>query len=244
MSNFLDGQEKLINELKKEPINLVLSNRIVYRNDFIGAVISGQRRSGKSVYMMYVLYELYKHDWDEVFKHIFFTMEDFTAFLMDALRTGIRVPCVAIDDAGVHFGAQAYNSHRNQVSHITALLDTIGIISKSIVVTVPSSGNLIKAIRTANFYHCEIHQGRTKYARESHGYLLHTSPKGQIYPTKEFIDHYDTRVPEAIYERYSRVRRKYSIDSLSSMESFLGKEPKANIYQEGNKKYSEIEVEG
>lgn len=243
MSEFLDGQEKLINELKKDKrVNSILSKRIVYKNDFVGAVISGQRRAGKSVYMMMVLYELYKHDWDEVFNHIFFTMEDFTSFLKEALYTGVRVPCVALDDAGVHFGAQQYNTHRNQVSYISALMDTIGIITKSLILTVPNSGNLIKSIRTANFYHVELHQGRNKYDRVAKGYLLHTSPKGQIWPSHEFDDNFDVRLPEHIYERYSQMRRKYSIDTLQSMEMFLGKEQGAKIYKNGNKKYCEVSV--
>lgn len=241
-SSFIEGQNRLINQLKSNEIRVCLNKRIVNTNSFVGAVVSGQRQSGKSMYMLIALYELYNHDWDEVFKHIFFDMEHFTEYLNEALETGIRVPCIAIDDAGVHFGAQQWNIHRNQVTFVTALLDTIGIITKSIILTVPSSSNLIKAIRSANFYNIEIKQGRNKYDRQAHGYLMHTSPKGQIYPSKEFIDYYDVRVPNHIYERYALLRRKYSVDTLKDMKTFMGEKQK-QVFKSGNNKYCEIEVD-
>lgn len=241
--SFLDGQNAQINTLKQARLGLVLSRKIVFRNEFVGAVISGQRQSGKSMYMLMVLHELYKRDWDEVFKHVFFSMEDFIEFLKQSLQTGERIPCVAIDDAGVHFGAQQWNKNRNKVTDITSLLDTIGIITKSIILTVPNSGNLIKAIRLANFYHVEIHQGRHKFDREANGYLLHTSPKGQIYPTKEFIDTYDVRIPEPIYEKYSLMRQRYSIETLSAFNPSDSKKEQSRIYMEGNKKYCEVDID-
>ena len=209
------AQNRAISELKSKIPQMYeqhfsLVGNIVNENGFVGAVVSGDRQLGKSMYMLKCLSQLYLEDWDKVFAHMFFSMDSLLEYLAKALQTDERVPCIAIDDAGVHFGAQQYNTNRNMVGHITALLDTIGIVTKSIILTVPNRSNLIKSIREGNFYSVEVHQASGKYGRKAVGYKMHTSPKGQEWITEEFTDLYDVRIPEEQYERYYALRKNYS----------------------------------
>jgi hypothetical protein len=249
VSEAVISQNRAINELRRKIPEMYeqsfsLVNNIVNENGFVGAVVSGDRQLGKSMYMLKALSQLYLEDWDKVFAHMFFDMDSLLAYLVKALETDERVPCIALDDAGVHFGAQQYNMNRNMVGHITALLDTIGIITKSILLTVPNRTNLIKSIREGNFYSIEIHQDSGKYGRKAIGYRMHTSPKGQEWITTEFTDLYDVRIPDEQYERYFKLRKQYSavtVAKLAQAQAQAQKEPQKAKYKQGSK-YSEIEI--
>lgn len=238
---FVRGQNVKMDELKKTKLPSNLSRIVVNSPTFEGFIISGNRQMGKSMYMLQQLYFLNNRNWDKAFEVIFFSMEQFTDYLKEVLDSEVRVPVVAVDDAGFHMGAQQYNIHRNQVAYISNLLDVIGIISKSILFTLPVKSNLIKTIRMSNFYDVEIHLGRHKYDRQAIGYLHPALPDGKQYTKKIFIDKFDVRVPDHIYQKYSALRKKYSVEALQDMEAAFGQK-KGNVFTEGDKKYAVIDV--
>ena len=78
-----------------------LINRAVKYDGFIGAIIYGAQRLGKSSYSAQVLYDIYQ-DWDIVQDHIVFNLSDVVNILHTASKERRKIPALCWDDCGVH----------------------------------------------------------------------------------------------------------------------------------------------
>jgi len=239
MKNFKEIQSGPTQHLKKADLHLSLSRKIVMGQGLLGASITGLQQSGKSSYAMLCMYELYQGDLDEMFRHIVFSIKDLTTLLNSAMQNRERMVCVLWDDASVHGSASHYNTDRALVQYLSALGDTLGIATKSLLLTSPS-GDLIKAFRQYNFYKVIIGQGRHKYDRVARGYLKGTSVYGQPYYSTQFVDTYDTRLPW--YDRYYQMREQLSLSTLNDMHEYLAASQSKKVFTKKGKKYTEIEI--
>ena len=239
---FLKGQNELILKAKSIPHYSLLAKRILERNSFVMATVSGERQIGKSMYMMLVLYDLFRN-WDVVFEHIFYTIDDLVDYLIKARETGLRDVAIGVDDAGIYFGANQWSINREGVVLISNVFDTIGTVSKGAIFTLPNSGNLIKNIRVSEaIVDIRIRQGRGQYDRQAYAYIHRKTPKDQDMVTKEFIENYDVRIPEVVYERYAKLRDSYSADTLQKMKDYMEGESEG-VFKDGRgKKFTTIEV--
>lgn len=242
MTNFLDGQTRAINKLKDKKFHTTAAEIIVKSQKLEGFIIHGAQRSGKSVYGTMILYELYDHDVDEMFRHMFFSMKDLNKFLIEAAKTDERCPAIMVDDAGVHMSANSYNTNRRQAVYLSAVMDTIGIICKGLIFTTPNPNNLLKAIRNYEFYRVQISMGRHTNDRIAKAYSHTTSPDGtHFWINTEYEDKFYVKVP--YYERYAEIRKQMSISTLKDMETFLNNEPKRNpIIEMDGKRYVEMDI--
>lgn len=243
MTDFLKGQNIEITKLKNKIFHTSIAEIIVHSQKLEGFIIHGPQRSGKSVYGTMSLYELYNQDEDEMFAHMFFTLDELNEFLIKAVDTGIRCPAIMIDDAGVHMSAASYNTNRNQAIYLSAIMDTIGIICKGLIFTTPNPNNLLKAIRNYEFYRVQISMGRHANDRVAKGYSHTTAPDGRhFWINSEFADNFYVKVP--YYERYAEIRRQMSISTLRDMRTFLKQEPKRTpIIEVDGRRYAEIEID-
>lgn len=209
-----------IRKLQREKYKLNVTNLIIQKPTFVGITLYGERRIGKSVLGLMSMYELYK-DWDLTFKRVFFSVKDLTAFLMDCAKNDYKCPVIMFDDAGVQGGAQMYHTNRVLVHYMGAVFDVIGTVLKGIILTTPDSENLIKSLRRANFYKTKITPGKHRYDRIATIYKPIRTPYEQFRLQKVAIDHFDVRLPTDIYEEYYKIRKQYSINALTDLETFL-----------------------
>jgi hypothetical protein len=240
--SFLEGQNELITKAKSRNHCLLLNQRILEKNSFVMATVSGERQIGKSMYMILCLYDMYGN-WEEVFKHIFYSIGDLMNYLIRARSTGLRDVLIGVDDAGIYFGANQWSVDREGVVLMSGVFDTIGTVVKGCIFTMPNRNNLIKNIRIGEaIVDIRIRQGQHKYDRLAEAYTHTKSPKDQDIVKKIFIDKYDVRIPLLIYERYAKLRDSYSKDTLQRMQNYLQGES-TGIFIKGSRKYTALEVD-
>lgn len=240
MEDFKAIQNRPVENLRGVKLNLSLSRLVRDKPGLIGANVTGTQQSGKSVYGLLVMYELYKGNVDEIFKHLVFNVQDLTNLLNEAIQKHERMICVMWDDASVTGAAGMYNVNRRMVQFLSAMGDTMGLATKGLIMTSPSA-DLIKSFRNYNFYRVNIGLGRQRTERIARGYEFNTSPFGQKWGRAAFVDEYDLRIP--FYQRYYELREKLSVNTLKDMDTFLhGEQPKATMYEKDGKRYVEMEV--
>lgn len=239
--SFLHGQNKLLAEARNKPHHVLLNQRILAKNSFVMATISGERQIGKSMYMLIALYDMYG-SWDAVFDHLFYTMDDLMNYLIKARESGLRDILIGVDDAGIYFGANQWSVNREGVVLMSGVFDTIGTVVKGCIFTMPNRSNLIKNIRIGEaIVDIRIRQGRHKYDRLAEAYTHTKTPKDQDVVKKIFVDRYDVRIPTSIYERYAKLRDSYSKDTLEKMKSYLNGE-KTGVFNKNGNKYTALDI--
>lgn len=241
MEDFKTIQNRPIENLRGVKLNLSLSRLIRDKPGLVGCNIVGTQQSGKSTYAILVLYELFRGDVDKIFQHIVFNVKDLTELLNKAIQNHERLTCVLWDDASVSGAAGMYNVNRRMVQYLSAMGDTLGLATKSILLTSPSA-DLIKSFRNYNFYKVQIGLGRHKYDRVAKGYEFGMSPFSQKWGRAAFEDTYDIRIP--FYDRYYKLREQLSVSTLKDMDTFLhgDSHPQATMFEKDGKRYVELEV--
>lgn len=212
MEDFKTIQFEDINKLKNKKFKSNLARLIVHEPGLVGASIQGRQQTGKSVYAMLVMYELYERDIDKVFENMVFSMDELKEKLKLAIQQKRKIRCILWDDASVHGSASHWMTDPLAVQELAQLGDTMGLATKGFLMTSPS-GDLIKAFRQYNFYQIKISLGRQKNDRVSRGYLKGTSPYGQTYFSHVFNDNYDVRL--SFYQRYYVLREQLSLSTLN-----------------------------
>lgn len=230
-ASWIDIQNAPVSEMRKLNLRLAASKRIRDDNGLTLLSITGKQQGGKSSYGMLILWELYKGDVNEIMKHIVFTIEDFTKIISNAINGGYREKCIMWDDASITGGAAKWTVDPKGVMYLAGLGDTLGIATKSVIMTSPS-GDMIKAFRNYTKYKVVIGQGRHKYDRIAKGYWIGKSPMEQRYCSLEFTDEYDTRVP--FYERYAAVRKEISLLAIKNLNDAMQPEEKQNLNTEAS----------
>ena len=223
---FITAQNAPVKAMNKLEFILRASQRIRKDNGLTLFSIIGKQQSGKSSYGMLILHEVYNGDVDEIMKHIVFSIEDLIKILRAALDGKYRERCIMWDDASVTGMAARWMTDPKLVMYLSGLGDTLGIATKSLILTSPS-GDMIKAFRNYPKYKILIGNGRQKYDRVARAYWIGKSPMDQRWCSLEFIDSFDTRVPW--YEIYAKKRQEISLRAVQQMETmFSGQQEKEN----------------
>lgn len=237
--DFKEIQNKPVNDLKGVDLHLSLSRLIRDKPGLVGCHINGGQQTGKSSYAMLVLWELYQHDVDKVLEHIVFNIKTLAEVLNTALENKERQTCIVWDDCSVSGAAMQYRINTELVAYISALGDTMGLATKSILLTSPS-GDIIKAFKNYNFYEARIGFGRHKYDRIAKCYQHGKSPYKKDWYRTVFTDTFDTRIPW--YDRYYKMRNELSISTVRDLQTFLNKKEKKErfSYDKHGHKYIEL----
>lgn len=200
-------------------------------NAFTGAIVYALQRKGKSSYAMQVMYELYGN-WDDVFKNMFYRIDDLTNYLYDRLGQDEPLPCVLWDDAGVHASKLLYFKDKDQADMIKRLFDVMGVATQGILLTTPVPDELLKSLRSYEFLKIKI-MDESKYGRLARCYKNVLWPSGTRRNPKYFEDHFDVRLPDEIYQRYSPIRKGYYIQSLRDLrDTITTKKLEASVKKE------------
>lgn len=216
MKGFKEIQFSEINRLKKIKFKSCLANLIIKEPGLVGASIQGKQQTGKSVYAMLIMYEIYQGDINKVFDNIVFSMDELKSKLRTAIERREKIRCILWDDASVHGSASHWMTNPIAVQELSQLGDTMGLATKGLILTSPS-GDLIKAFRQYNFYQVKVALGRHSDDRVARGYLRGTSPYGQKYYSFVFEDNYNVKL--SFYERYYTLREKLSLSALGHNET-------------------------
>lgn len=213
-----------LNTFKAQPqeaqYQFVLSKKIMLDSDMTGVIVFGSQRTGKSTYALQVLYDIYQ-DWDVVLAHTFFKLEDVVTFLRAQIKQDKIIPAFCWDDAGVYGSKQLYFTKRRLAEYLQNLFDVIGTAVKGVILTTPSPENLLKAVRSYEFYRIKVIKANQHYRRIATGYKNVLLPSGTRFIRKEFKDHYDVRLPDEVYEKYIGIRKSYLDDALDNLDEFL-----------------------
>jgi len=207
-------QNEPIKALKKLDLQLAGSKHIRDDTGLTFYNITGNQQSGKTAYGLHILSELYEYDEDAVLAQIAMSAKPFARLITDALEGNYRHKCIMWDDMSVSGSAATWISDPKFVKALAGLGDTLGVATKSIILTSPS-GDMIKAFREYFKYKITIHNGSGKYGRIARGYFFGKSPMDQKYCSSIFEDVYDTRIP--FYERYALMRKDISLKAATEL---------------------------
>lgn len=205
--------------------DFALSDIILNHTEMTGAVIYGGQQTGKSMYSLKILYAIYK-DWDTVFDHLFFRLEDLITFLEGLIKKTSRKRELAVvwDDAGVYGNKLLYfrkGTGRLTAERIQNLFDVMGTAVKSIILTTPNPENLLRAIRGYEFYRIKITRENQFNRRIATGYKSILLPSGTRRIRTVFKDHYDVKVDDEIYDRYYKIRETYFKEAVKNLGALV-----------------------
>lgn len=188
---------------------------------FTGAIVYALQRKGKSSYAMQALYELYGN-WDDVFSHMFFKIEDMTDFLFDHIDDTEPMPAILWDDAGVHASKFLYFQDVDQADLLKKLFDVIGIVTKSIILTTPVPDELLKSLRSYEFLKIKITDAPgSKTNRYANVYDNRLLPSGAHRNPFTWREDFDVMLPDEVYKKYSPIRRSYYKESITNLRDFI-----------------------
>jgi len=204
-------------------MTFVLTRRIMKAyggGDFVGAVIYGSQRIGKSSYALQVLHQVYE-DWDRVLKYCLFDLRDVVNVLSDAVKKDVKIPALIWDDAGVHGNKMLYFSNRRLVEYLSDLLDVVGTHLGGLLITTPSPAKLLRVIRGYEFYRIKIFRRDESYGRIAVGYRLSLYPSGAMRIRRVFRDEYRVKIPDDVWDEYQKKRKSYLNVALKNLGKYL-----------------------
>lgn len=211
--DYLAIQQAPIKMMRKLNLGLCGSKHIRDDDGLTFLSITGNQQSGKSVYAMRILAEIYNYDVDKILNSIVFRIEDFAAKIKHATENNYRIPALLLDDASISMSAAQYGSTPKDVLYISKLGDSLATAIKGLIMTSPS-GDLVKAFRNYNKYKIVIGKGGGTYQRIARAYKISSSPLGQKYIQHIFDDTYDIRI--SFYNRYAGMRKEISLMAINS----------------------------
>ena len=195
----------------------VLSKRIMTSSTLTGAIVYGVQRIGKSSYVLQIMYDVYG-DWDKVLQNCLFRLEDVVAYLQKLMDNNVIIPAFCWDDAGVHGSAYRYFSRRDEVELLKSLFDVIGTRCKALLFTTPYADGLLKSLRSYEFYRVKITKKDNRNRRVARGYQSVLLPSGTRYIRKEFLDHFNVRLPDDVFKKYMVQRESYLAEVLRNLD--------------------------
>lgn len=195
-------------------------------NSFVGSIIFGSQRVGKSAFGLKTLFEVYG-DWDLILdNYVLFDIGEVLDLLESSVENREPVKAFMWDDAGVHASKHIFFTDRKRAQLIQSLFDVVGLYLGGVILTTPSPTNLLKSLRDYEFYRIKITRKNQFWGRNALGYRNILLPSGSSFIKKVFQDSFSCRLPDDIYSRYEDKRRKYTRLSVQRMKEYLTKTPK------------------
>ena len=187
-------------------------------NGFLSAIITGERRKGKSIYAMKVIALLYyllegwgeEECWKKAFDCFIFGPDDLTAKVKHNTANDLISPVWCLDDTTVHFGTMLFFINPYQLQLLNGIFDTIGTAVNALILTCPKKKRLMNALKNYDDNTIHIIKAREGgYERIARGILWYTMPDERQRFRKIFEDHYSCYAPDYIYKPYLVKRKSY-----------------------------------
>ena len=193
--------------------------RAIKHDGFVGAIIYGAQRLGKSSYAAQVLYDIYG-DWGIVQDNIVFNLSDVVNILSMASKERRKIPALCWDDCGVHGNKLIYFQDRLLVQYLGNLMDVVGLNLGGFLMTTPSPLNLLRSLRGYEFYRIKVYRRDQYNGRMAVGYQSVLLPSGTRLIKREFKDNFNVLLPDSFWYPYLDKRQKYldvAIDKLQEL---------------------------
>ena len=202
-------------EVERDLGQFVTTRRILNawnRHEFYGLIIYGPQGIGKSSYMLQVMYQVYG-DWDKVFQNLIFSLDDLVDLIKRTRESRWRLKLIGWDDAGVHGHKYVYFRRRDAAALISAWLDVARTKVAGFLITTVNPGALLKPVRES----LGMRYGKvTKTDAYNHRavcvYDQLTTPTGARFLKKSYVDYFNVRLPDGVYERYRKMREQFYWD--------------------------------
>jgi len=215
---------------KLKDMDSKLVKRIIDRNrktSFLGATISGERGSGKSMYaykvMALIYYRLNGFDktddeeeaYDIALDHMIFEMDDLISLIQCNIEKDYITPVLTLDDATVHFCSYKYYTNLKEVIYLHGLFDTIRTAVSSVLMTTPNTKLLLSFLRQYDDYKIKIIHRDDKWSRFARCYRWNYLPDEKKYHIYiPFQDNFSCYVRDDYYQKYM-VKRKQALKNMS-----------------------------
>lgn len=214
---------EFVTSQEEERDEFVLSEKVkkaVSSRSFEGAIIYGKQRVGKTSYGLQVLYDIYEN-WDKVLNRIFFKLEDLVDFLRKTHKQRKDVDAILWDDCGVYGSSGLWFSDRQMAEYLQNLIDVVGIRLGGFLMTTPNPENLLKCLRSYEFYRVKCVRHNQRNRRLAKGYKTILYPSGKLITPKDFRDYYDVMLPDDVYEEYEEIRESYLNEAMDNLDEYL-----------------------
>lgn len=235
-----------------------LIHDVIKNDSVITAYVYGEMGTGKTSYALWVASEVLG-GWDDVLKYLFFRPEDAISAVSKAVATGVKLPIIIMDDAGIWLDRMTW-WEKEKVSFMK-FFNLIRSVAHSIIFTTPSE-ELPRQIINKCFIRVNVRRTgydelKKKYGDisgllkvvESHnikpifslavGYVTKMLPSFIQLVRKEFYDAYPTYYPLNVFKRYEEIRKDAVKSLLNEWEYELRKktiDDAASMLERGVKK--------
>ena len=191
-----------------------------YQDRFGIFVVYGESGIGKSVYALKSLMEL-GLDWKQ---HVFFKPEEFLNAITKAAYEQRRIKVLVVDDAGLHL--YAHNWMNPWVKSFVQFLNVARTVLANLILTTPNPNMLVRKITQLDSYYIKItkHYADNEYGqykREAKGYKNVMLPSGARRVKLKFIDYFDVRLPDDLYQDYIQYRYGYTLEAVDRLKQTL-----------------------
>lgn len=205
-------------------MKFILSHKIdkaIQGDGFVGAIVYGKQRLGKSSYSAQVLYDIYG-DWELVNEHMVFNLKDVVNILSTANRERRKIPALCWDDCGVHGNKLIYFQDRLLVQYLGNLMDVVGLSLGGLLMTTPSPLNLLRSLRGYEFYRVKIYQRDAYNGRLAVGYQAVLLPSGTRLIKREYKDNFNVMLPDEFWQPYVEKRQGYLDEAIGRLQGLIG----------------------
>ena len=185
---------------------------------FVSGIVTGERRKGKSIYVMKCIARTYKiieqlpdeECWKKALECFIFGPDNLTNKVFYNIQHDVISPVWCLDDASVHFNPMLFFINPYQVSLLNGIFDTIGTVVNALILTCPKKKRLMSGLKNYDDNTIHILKAREGgYERIARGVLWYTMPDERQRFRKLFEDHYSCYAPDFIYQPYLEMRKKY-----------------------------------
>lgn len=196
--------------------NLILHE--INNTGFISNIIVGERRRGKSIYVLKSFAKVYKsltsqadeECWKQALNCFLFGPEELRNRIRYNTQKDIVSPMWCLDDATVHFNPMTFFVNPFSYALLGGLFDTIGTVTNCIALTCPKKKRLMQGLKNYDDYTTQISRAREGgYERHAKGVFWYTWPDGSSHFRQAFKDDYSCYAPDFIYKPYLEKRKKY-----------------------------------
>ena len=185
---------------------------------FISNIVVGERRTGKSIYLLKTFAKVYKileglpdeECWFKALDCFIFGPDELTKKIFDNTNHDIISLCICIDDATVHFNPMIFFVNPYMYGLLGGIFDTIGTAVNCVALTCPKKKRLMSGLKNYDDYTTQIVKAEGgPYERLAKGVYWYTWPDGTAHWRRMYEDHYSCYAPEFIYKPYLEKRKKY-----------------------------------
>src|SRR4030042_1180985 len=186
---------------------------------FISNIIVGERRRGKSIYVLKCFAKVYKtldpglsdeECWMKALDCFIFGPKELRDKISYNTKHDVISPAWCLDDATVHFNPMTFFVNPFSYALLGGLFDTIGTATNCVALTCPKKKRLMQGLKNYDDYTTQISRAREGgYERHAKSVYWYTWPDGSAHWRIAYKDDYSCYAPEFVYKPYLEKRKKY-----------------------------------